>query len=80
MQPDGSELRPVALPKTCSPQKFTRAGDVLSCAEWSNPWLPYNAATYHGRWRRVARPEEWRFPHWVEPATSGVTGVTNRFM
>ncbi len=74
MQPDGSELRPVALPKTCSPQKFTRAGDVLSCAEWSNPWLPYNAATYHGRWRRVARPEEWRFPHWV---TAGMSDASD---
>jgi sugar lactone lactonase YvrE len=37
IRPDGSSLKEIQLPATCSPKDFTRDGRVLSCDEWTNP-------------------------------------------
>jgi WD40-like Beta Propeller Repeat len=70
IRPDGRGLSQVALPKTCSPKAFSRDGDVLSCYEWSAPWVDYTVARRDSAWRRVPRPHEWRFPAWVTKGMS----------
>lgn len=62
---DGSGLRPVALPKTCSPTDFSRDGRVLRCNKWTQPWGMYTVESRGRAWRRVPLPREWKYPSWV---------------
>lgn len=78
MRPDGSDLRGVALPKTCSPQTFTR-GDVLVCLDFSDEadlehWQ-YAVVPKGHEWRRVAIPRELTLPRWAGPDQYEVDAV-----
>jgi WD40-like Beta Propeller Repeat len=62
---DGSGLRGVDLPRTCSPKDFTRDGRVLRCDQLTDPWGTYTVERRGATWARVPLPDEWRFPGWV---------------
>jgi hypothetical protein len=65
IRPDGSGVKEVELPKSCSPKDFTRDGRVLSCDEWTDTWGTYAVERRGGAWDRVPLPREWKFPPWV---------------
>jgi WD40-like Beta Propeller Repeat len=69
MRPDGGSLRSVALPKTCSPETYTRDGRVLVCFDLSDEAdldrFEYAVEREGGRWLRVPMPADLRFPEWA---------------
>lgn len=72
IRPDGSALTGVALPETCSPEKFTRDGRVLVCFDLSDDadlehWR-YAVQREASRWRRVSMPAEVTIPERLDPS------------
>jgi hypothetical protein len=71
IRPDGSDLRGVELPKTCSPERFVPGGRVLVCENLGDDadfdrWR-YAIEREGAQWRRVPLPDELTFPEWVDP-------------
>jgi hypothetical protein len=71
IRPDGSDLRGVALPKTCSPDQFVRGGRVLVCLDLGDEadldhWR-YAIEREGPQWRRMSMPDEVNFPAWADP-------------
>jgi hypothetical protein len=66
MRPDGSGLTGVELPKTCSPERFSRDGRVLTCIDLSDYADPaeYSVARKSAAWRRIPRPSDEGLPAW----------------
>jgi hypothetical protein len=75
IRPDGSDLRGVALPDTCSPESFTRDGHTLICwdldADFDGPF-EYAVEREGAHWRRVSMPDQWAYPDWASPTEEDV--------
>lgn len=63
MNPDGSDLRGVTLPKTCSPQTFA-SGDMLVCFDLGDQ-ADYAVVPRAEKWGRVPIPPEFTLPGWA---------------
>jgi hypothetical protein len=75
-RPEGGDLRSLELPKTCSPEGFTRDGRVLTCFNLGDDSFEHGFIAFEregSKWRRVPLPQATRFPDWVDWETAGET-------
>jgi hypothetical protein len=65
IRPDGSDLREVALPQDCSPDRFTRDGRNLLCFDLNGDAGFIALERKQASWHQAPLPAEFQFPDWA---------------